>query len=79
MKFVPSPIDIMYHVKYQALANKSGRMQYYKKEPGKGRLRIARNDFINAYNNSEIIALHPLQSKGKFSVFQMEFFVRNSK
>ena len=76
MKYIPSPIEVPYKVKYQALANKSGRMQYYRKEAGKGRMRIGRQDFILAYNKLDIIALKPLPQDLSKSIFQLEFYVR---
>ena len=79
MKYVPSPIEVPYKVKYQALANKSGRMQYYRKEPGKGRTRIGRQDFIHAYNQYDIIAMKPVPLKLSKSIFQLEFYVRYTK
>ena len=77
MKYIPSPINISYGVRYQAVANKSGRMQYYKQELGKNRIRIGRQDFIYAYNQYEIIALRPLPEGENKSVFQLEFYVIN--
>ena len=77
MKYIPSPIEVPYKVKYQALANKSGRMQYYRQEPGKGRARIGRQDFIYAYNEMDIIALNPLKANTSKSIFQLEFYVRH--
>ena len=59
---------------YSATANKSGRMQYHKVKPGQSKTRISRIEFIEAYNNSEIIALNPLQERGNTTVFQFEFF-----
>jgi len=77
MKYVPSPIQVPYKVMYQALVNKSGRMQYYKQETGKNRIRIGRQDFIYAYNQSDIIAMKPLKTNLSNSVFQLEFYVTN--
>jgi len=76
MKYIPSPIEVPYRVKYQALANKSGRMQYYRQESGKGRTRIGRQDFIYAYNEMDIIAMKPLRTNLSTSIFQMEFYIR---
>lgn len=77
MKYIPSPIEVPYKIKYLALANKSGRMQYYRQEPGKGRSRIGRQDFIYAYNEMDIIAMKPLKTAMSKSIFQMEFYVRH--
>jgi len=78
MKYIPSPIDVSYEVMFQAMANKSGRMQYYRQENGKGRTRIGRQDFIKAFNISDIIAVRPLQTQVSSLVFQLEFYTRNN-
>lgn len=78
MLFVPSPIQVSYEVMYSAIANKSGRMQYYRQYPGEGRVRIGRQDFIKAYNISDIIAMKPKQAKSAQGVFQLEFYVNKS-
>ncbi|MCB0488812.1 MAG: hypothetical protein R2820_04480 [Cyclobacteriaceae bacterium] len=75
MKFVPSPIPVHYKLMYSATANKSGRMQYHKVLPGRSKTRIGRNDFIEAYNTSQIIAINLLQDKQNPLLFQFEFFV----
>lgn len=72
MSFVPSPISFEYDAAYTALANKSGRMQYYKELKGKVRERIGRNEFITAFNSLPILAVTPIQSKAP--VFQLQFF-----
>jgi len=77
MKYIPSPIEVSYKVKYQALANKSGRMQYYRQEHGKGRIRIGRQDFIYAYNEMDIIAMKPMRTNLSKSIFQLEFYIRH--
>jgi hypothetical protein len=75
MKFVPSPIPVQFRLLFSATANKSGRMQYHKIQPGRSKLRIGRNEFIGAYNTWPIIALKPIQDKEIVSVFQFEFYV----
>jgi hypothetical protein len=75
MKYIPSPIPIKYDLLYTATANKSGRMQYHKIRPGVSRLRIARNEFIKAYNNSAILAVRPMQLRDEELAFQLEFYV----
>jgi hypothetical protein len=75
MKYIPSPIAIQYKLMYSATANKSGRMQYHKIKPGHSKLRISRNEFIQAYNNTPILAVRPLPQRSLESVFQLEFFV----
>lgn len=72
MHFVPSPINFEYDAAYAALANKSGRMQYYKQVKGQVRQRIGRNEFIDAFNNLKILAVTPIPSK--LPVFQLQFF-----
>jgi len=74
MIYVPSPISVNYDFSFQAIVNRSGRMQYYRIEPGKNRERIARSDFIAAYNKSRIVALNPLQDSLGNQVFQLEFY-----
>ncbi len=75
MKFVPSPIPVQFRLLFSATANKSGRMQYHKIHPGRSKLRIARNEFIEAYNTANIIAIKPIQDKEGANVFQFEFYV----
>jgi hypothetical protein len=72
VRYVPSPINFSYDTIYSALANQSGRMQYYKKENDEARIRIGRNEFISAYNNLEIIAVKPIQAPA--AVFQLKFY-----
>lgn len=74
MKFVPSPIPIQFRILFSATANKSGRMQYHKIHPGRSKTRIARNEFIEAYNKESIIALKPIQDRQNTGVFQFEFY-----
>jgi len=74
MKFVPSPTPVQFKVLYSAIANKSGRMQYHKVVPGKSKLRIGRNEFIEVYNTVPIIAIKPLPDKQMPGVFQFEFY-----
>ena len=73
--FVPSPIKFDYDVSYSALANKAGRMQYYRNYKDGSRTRIGRNEFIKAYNHKPIVALQPIPSEA--DAFQLEFFIRN--
>ena len=75
MRYIPSPIPIAVTLVYRAAANKSGRMQYYRIQPGRSKLRISRSEFIKAFNESNIIALNPLQVKGNEVDFQIEFYV----
>lgn len=49
-------------------------MQYHKIQPGHSKARIARNEFIEAYNTLHIIAMRPLQDKANLAVFQFEFY-----
>jgi hypothetical protein len=75
MRYIPSPIPIQCSWVYSATANKSGRMQYHKIKPGQSKLRISRTEFIKAYNETQIIALRPLQAGGNDTDFQMEFYI----
>jgi len=74
LAFVPSPIPFDYDESYSALANRSGRMQYYRKSKGNNRERIGRNDFIRAFNANYVLALVPIQSNAP--VFQFKFFIK---
>ena len=75
MRYIPSPIGIKYEYVYTATANQSGRMQYHKIKPGQSKLRISRTEFIRAYNDSQILAISPLQLRGEDAMFQFEFYV----
>ncbi len=75
LNYVPSPIPFEYDVAYAAIANQSGRMQYYRLTRKGGRIRIGRNEFIKAYNNQHIVALRPLPAGNK-PVFQLQFYVK---
>ena len=75
MRYVPSPIPIQFHYVYSASANASGRMQYHKTKPGQSRLRISRAEFIKAYNDSQILAIAPMQLRGQDAVFQFAFYL----
>ena len=75
MKYIPTPVPLKYDFIYMATANKSGRMQYHKVRPGYSRIRVSRTEYIKAFNNSEIIAVKPIQQKGDELMFQLEFYV----
>jgi hypothetical protein len=75
MRYIPSPIEFRYACIYSATANKSGRMQYHKVIPGESKLRISRTEFIEAFNNSHILAIRPLPIRAESQVFQLEFYV----
>ena len=78
LRYIPSPVGFSYDIIYSALANQSGRMQYYKEGRNEPRERIGRNEFIAAYNNLEIIAVKPIQAP--VSVFQLKFYaIKNRK
>ena len=74
MRFVPSPVRFQYTFMYSATANKSGRMQYHKVNPGVSKERISRTEFIDVFNTSSILAIRPVQEKSS-PVFQLEFFI----
>ena len=75
MRYVPSPTPIKYDYQYTAVANKSGRMQYYRIKPGYSKMRVSRADYIKAFNDSAILAVKPIQLKGDELMFQLEFYV----
>ena len=75
MRYVPSPIPVHCEWVYSAMANKSGRMQYHKIQPGKSKVRISRSEFIRTFNGAQIIAMKPLQVGGNEADFQLEFYV----
>ena len=75
MRYIPSPTTLQFSYVYSATANSSGRMQYHKIKPGQSKQRISRIEFIKAYNDSQILAINPLQLRGQDTVFQFEFYV----
>jgi hypothetical protein len=75
MRYIPSPVPFQFNFIYSATANASGRMQYHRIKPGQNKVRISRTDFIKAYNESQILAIAPLQQRGQDSIFQFEFYV----
>lgn len=76
LHFIPSPVEFEYDSVFRAIANKSGRMQYYRILKGKKQQRISRTEFSQIYNNSEIIAIKPLQDNSDFSPIQLEVYVK---
>ncbi|MTI29159.1 MULTISPECIES: hypothetical protein [Fulvivirga] len=74
LRFVPSPIPFRYNFVYSATANQSGRMQYHKIKPGQSKERISRTEFIDVFNNANILAVRPLQATSS-PVFQLEFYI----
>ncbi|TRX59580.1 hypothetical protein FNH22_10540 [Fulvivirga sp. M361] len=74
MRYVPSPIPLRYNFVYTATANKSGRMQYHRSQPGQSRERISRTEFITIFNTQSILAVRPIPEKAS-SVFQLEFYI----
>ena len=77
LSFIPSPIDFEYDSIFRAVANKSGRMQYYRIKKGKKRERISRTEFSDMYNKSKIIAIRPIQIDSRFAPIQMDIFVKS--
>jgi hypothetical protein len=75
MRYIPSPTTLQFSYVYSATANSSGRMQYHKIKPGQSKQRISRTEFIKAYNDSQILAINPVQLRGQDTVFQFEFYV----
>jgi hypothetical protein len=76
LPFIPSPIDFEYHSIFRAVANRSGRMQYYKILKGKKQQRISKNEFSKIYNKSNIIAIRPIRNEAVSSPIQMDVFVK---
>jgi hypothetical protein len=76
LPFIPSPIDFEYDSLFRAVINKSGRMQYYHVRRGKKQKRISRNEFSRIYNNSNIIAIKPIQHNTDNSPIQLEVYVK---
>jgi len=74
MRYIPSPIPLQFNYVFSATANGSGRMQYHRIKPGISKVRISRTEFIKAYNESQILAINPLQLNGQEAVFQFEFY-----
>ncbi|MCG8311078.1 MAG: hypothetical protein MI975_27070 [Cytophagales bacterium] len=74
--FIPSSIEFEYESLFRAIANKSGRMQYYKIKKGKKRQRISRSEFSKVYNKSNIIAIRPIQNNSSLCPIQMDIFVK---
>lgn len=76
LPFIPSPIDFEYDSIFRAIANKSGRMQYYRIKKGKKRQRISRSEFSDIYNKSTIIAIKPIQNNADLAPIQLDIFVK---
>lgn len=76
LPFIPSPINFEYDLIFRAVANKSGRMQYYKIKKGKKRQRISKGEFTDIYNKSNIIAIKPIQNQSYLAPLQMDIFVK---
>ena len=74
--FIPSPVDFEYDSMFKAVANKSGRMQYYKIKKGKKRQRISKGEFSDIFNHSNIIAIRPIQNDIVRGLIQMDIFVK---
>lgn len=74
--FVPSPIEFDYGAIFRAVANKSGRMQYYMIKKGKNRQRISKNEFSSVYHKSTIIAISPIQDRSGLSPIQLDLYVK---
>jgi hypothetical protein len=74
--FIPSPIDFEYDSMFKAVANESGRMQYYKVKKGKKRQRISKGEFSDVFNRSNIIAIRPIQNDANQGLIQMDIFVK---
>ena len=76
LAFIPSPVNFEYEVMFRAIANRSGRMQYYKIQKGRKRVRISKGEFTDIYNSSNIIAIRPIQNEADSTPIQMDIFVK---
>ncbi len=76
LPFIPSPIEFEYHSIFRAVANKSGRMQYYRIARGKKQQRISKNEFSDVYNKANIIAIKPIQNDSSLAPIQMDVYVK---
>ncbi len=76
LAFIPSPVNFEYDVMFRAIANRSGRMQYYKIQKGRKRVRISKGEFTDIYNSSNIIAIRPIQNEADSTPIQMDIFVK---
>jgi len=76
LPFIPSPINFEYDSIFRAIANRSGRMQYYKIKKGKKRQRISKSEFSDIYNKSNIIAIRPIQNDISIAPIQMDIYVK---
>ena len=76
LAFIPSPVNFEYEVRFRAIANRSGRMQYYKIQKGRKRVRISKGEFTDIYNSSNIIAIRPIQNEADSTPIQMDIFVK---
>ena len=76
LPFIPSTIDFEYDSIFRAIANQSGRMQYYKIIKGKKRQRISKSKFSEMYNHSKIIAIKPIQNDSSLAPIQMDIYVK---
>ncbi len=77
LAFIPSPVNFEFDLLFKAVANKSGRMQYYKMIKGKKQTRISQGEFLNAYNNFKIVAIKPIQNESIVTPIQMEIYFKN--
>lgn len=76
LPFIPSPVEFEYDVIFRSIANKSGRMQYYRINKGHHRHRISKNEFSIVFNEFKIIAIMPIQSNSPLAPIQMDLFVK---
>jgi hypothetical protein len=59
---------------YSIEINRSGRLQYYRQSRNEKRRRITRTEFSQAYNQSKILAVQPVQSTAETHHFLLKFF-----
>jgi|AVFP01.1.fsa_nt_gi hypothetical protein len=79
LPFIPSPIEFDYDSLFRAVINKSGRMQYYHVRKGEKQQRISKNKFSEIYNNSNIIAIKPIQDPAGGCPIQFEVYTKSGE
>ena len=76
LPYIPSPVDFEYDSLFRAVLNPSGRMQYYFVKKNNKQQRITKSEFSKIYNNSNIIAIKPIQDPLNAFPIQMEVYIK---
>jgi len=79
LPYIPSPINFEYDSIFRAIANPSGRMQYYLVKKNRKQQRITKGEFSKIYNNADIIAIKPIQDPSSTFPIQMEVYIKEKK